>query len=186
MAKLTKADRSKLSNMKAVLKSLQTQLATAKKVEGLDEYIAVKGGDFRTGFERTKVESGPDKAIGRFQFVIAITAKQTPVYIPLSITSGKTVSGFMYHIEGTGEGSVATASVDIKEKGVTRVSVGTLQYAKIPAGTTAIFRLDITIRGQVGKKYSLVVDRINYKLAHTDPRYQQYLKPIVTKMLKFA
>ncbi len=172
--------------MKSKLKSLQADLIDAKRREGIDDYIAVKGGDFRTNFERTKVESGPDKAVGRFQFAIAITAKQTSVYVPLSITSGKTVSGFMYHIEGTGEGSVATADVDIRDKAVTRISVGTLQYAKIPAGTTGTFRLDVTIRGQVGKKYSIVIDRINYKLALTDPRYQQYLKPTVTKAMKFA
>lgn len=172
--------------MKARLKDLQAALTEAKKREGIDAYITVKVQDLEAHFKRTKNPDGPDKTVGRYLLFLNITAKSVPVLVPLSIASSKTPTGFMYYIEGTGESSVATADVTARGEGMTVVKVGTLEYAKIPAGGTVTFRLDVTIRGKIGKKYQIVVDRINYKLAHTDPRYQQYLKPIISKPLKFS
>jgi hypothetical protein len=172
--------------MKTRLKSLQSELTEAKKREGIDAYVSVKVKDRQARFERTRNPDGRDKAVGRFQLFIDITAKQVSVLVPLSVASSKSVSGFMYHIEGTAEASIATADVSARGQGLTQVGIGTLQFAKIAPGHTATFRVDITIRGKIGKKYQIVINRINYKLALTDARYQQYLKPVVSKGLRFV
>jgi hypothetical protein len=186
MKKLTPAERKALSEMSARLKALQSELTEAKKREGLDAYVTIKVKDRQARFERTRTPDGPDKAVGRYLLFIDITAKQVPVLVPLSVASSKSVSGFMYHIEGTGEAAIATADVTARGQGLTQVGIGTLQLAKIAPGQTATFRVDIIIRGKIGKKYQIVVNRINYKLALTNARYQQYLKPIVSKGLRFA
>jgi predicted transcriptional regulator len=63
--------------------------------------------------------------------------------------------------------------------------VGTLLFAKIPQGSTASFRILTTIRGKIAKTYKITITRINYKLNLTDPRYQQYIKPIVSDSVTF-
>jgi hypothetical protein len=172
--------------MKAQLKSLQADLVDAKKREGIDEYLAgrIAGNKFR--FSRTKVEDCPDKAVGEFRIILELTTKRAPVSIPLSIASGKTVAGFMYQIEGTGESSIVSASVAIRTRALTETSIGTLRYVTLPAGKKSELELTITVRGKVGRQYQIVLNRINYKLTPANPRYQQYLKPVVTKAMKFA
>lgn len=186
MKKLTPAERKALSALQKKLKVLETNLVDAKRREGIDEYVSIKVEKRDARFTREKVEGGPDKATGRFLLFIKMTAKQTPVFVPLSAASGKNVAGFMYVIEGTGEGNIATAEVSVRGEGVAQVTMGTLQFAKIPKGRSATFRLDVTIRGRIGKQYQIVINRINYKLALADARYQQYLKPIPSEKLKFS
>jgi len=128
----------------------------------------------------------PVKVVGKFYLEIAVTAKAHEVLVPLSIASGKRVTGFMYHIEGTGEGLITTAAVEVRGEGVTQVTIGTLLFCKIPAGATASFRVQVSTRGKKGKTYHVTITRINYKLALTDTRYQQYLKPIVSKKVKIS
>jgi hypothetical protein len=64
---------------------------------------------------------------------------------------------------------------------VSQVTVGTLRYAKIPAGETASFEIRAVMRGTYGKSYKIVFTRLNYKLRLADARYQQYLKEIHSK-----
>jgi hypothetical protein len=64
--------------------------------------------------------------------------------------------------------------------------VGTLLYAKIPAGKTASFEIRAEIRGAFAKKYQIVFTRLNYKLQLTDARYQQYLKEIPSDIVTFS
>lgn len=186
MAKLTPENREALSVMKTKLTSLQKELAAANRREGIDPYVSVKVKRTDARFTRTKIKDAPDKAIGKYQLFVDIASKQVPVYVPLTIASSKKVTGFMYHIEGTGESSVESATVEVRGVGTTLLTLGTLEYAHIPAGGTATFRLDITIRGKIGKKYHIVINRLNYKLALADARYQQYLKPITSDSLKFS
>jgi hypothetical protein len=68
--------------------------------------------------------------------------------------------------------------VRVRGAGVTQVVVGTLQYARVPAGKAASFEIRASVRGSVGKAYKLVFTRLNYKLQLADVRYQQYLKEI--------
>jgi hypothetical protein len=185
MKKPAPANTKLLKTLTTTLKKLQGDLVTAKRVEGIDEYIAVKIQNNESRFTRTKIENGKDKAIGDYMLDVAITCKQGSVLVPLSISSGKTVTGFMYYIEGTGESTVASATVEVRGDGVQQIAIGTLLYAKIPAGKTATFRLHIIIRGQVGKSYRIICNRLNYKHMLTDSRYQQYLKPISSKQLRF-
>jgi hypothetical protein len=186
MKKTTAAEKKQLKELASRVKLLEKDLVVAKRVEGIDAYLAVRMGRTDTRFTRTKVETGADKAVGEFRLTVMLTAKQVPVYVPLSAASGKTIAGFMYQIEGTGESSVASASVAVKTKGLTQVSVGTLRYVVIPKGQTAELELYATVRGKVGKTYRIVVHRLNYKLLATDARYQQYLKPLGSKSIRFV
>ncbi len=186
MAKTSIQSKKLLKDLTGQLKQLQDELTIVNKAEGKDDYITVKVKKDQARFERVKVEGSKDKALGNYLIVIEITSKQAPVLIPLSIASSQKPTGFMYQIEGTGEGSVSKADVTVRGDGVTLVTVGTLVYAKIPATKTATFRIQATIRGKLGKSYKIIINRINYKLALTDARYQQYLKPIVSDSVKFS
>jgi hypothetical protein len=168
------------------LKKLQAQMMIAKKTEGIDDYITVMVKKSQARYEVTRKNGEPDKGAGKFFMQINITAKKQEVFIPLSIASGKKVAGFMYLIEGTGEGLITNAEVECRGEGVTQVTIGTLLYAKIPPKVTAEFRIQATVRGKKGKTYSITINRINYKLTLTDARYQQYLKPIISDSLKFS
>ena len=175
-----------LKDLSTQLKRLEEELVIANKAEGKDEYISVKLGKDQARFERVKVEGEKDKAFGKFLIMIEVTAKNSDVFLPLSIASGKKPTGFIYQIEGTAEGVITTADVTVRGDGVSQVTLGTLLYAKIPAGKTATFRIQTTIRGKAAKTYKIIINRINYKLALTDARYQQYLKPIVSDSVKLS
>lgn len=178
MQKIPTVNKKLIKELGAELKVLQEKLVEAHKLEGKDAYIAVKVKKNQAHAERIKLNGVPDKAIGKFYIEVDITAKQETVFIPLSVASGKKVAGFMYQIEGTAEGKVATADVVVRGEGVTQVTLGTLLYAKIQTGKTASFQIRATTRGKFGKEYKIVFTRINYKLNLTDARYQQYLKEI--------
>ena len=186
MAKTSTGSKKLLKDLNGQLKKLQDQLIVAKQVEGKDDYIAVKTLKDQARFERVTVEGEKDKAIGRFFMIIEITAKKENVFIPLSIASGKKTTGFMYQIEGTGEGSIMNADVTVRGDGVTQITIGTILYAKVPPGTKALFRIQTSIRGKLGKTYKIVINRINYKLAVTDARYKQYIKEIPSDSVKFS
>jgi hypothetical protein len=168
------------------LKALKAELAAAKKREGIDEFIAIKVKKNQARYEKSHAVGAPKVGVGKFFMMLEVTAKQQEVYIPLSMASGKKVAGFMYQIEGTGEAALAGTEIDVQGNGVTQVTIGTLQFCKIPAGTIATLRLQLRTRGQAGKTYSITISRINYKLSLGDARYQQYLKPLKSETVKFS
>src|SRR3989338_3519072 len=186
--KKTAVDNNKkiLKDLNAELKRLQTELVKANKVEGKDAYIDVKVKKNQARFQRIKQKGVEDKAFGKFYIEINITAKQADVFVPMSVASGKKAAGFMYQIEGTAEGSIVTTEIKVRGEGLSQVTVGTLLYAKIPAGKTASFQIQATIRGSFGKTYKIVFPRLNYKLQLADARYQQYLKAISSNSVKFG
>ena len=175
-----------LTQLQAELRKLQVALAEVQGREGKGGAIEVRVKKNQGRFERIKKKGAEDKAVGKYYLEIAVTALQREVFVPISIASGKKVAGVMYLIEGTGEGSLATASVKARGEGVSHVTVGTLVYAKIPKGVTALFQLQATIRGRFGKHYRLVIVRLNYKFNVSDARYQQYLKEIPTEKVLFS
>jgi hypothetical protein len=136
-------------------------------------------------FRRIRVVDAPDVGVGKYFIVIDITAVSQDVYIPISIASGKKVTGFVYQIEGTEKGSISTTDLSCDGDGVTQVTLGTIVYGKIPVGKTASFRIQIEIRGRVNHFYKIVINCINYKLSPTAARYEKFLKEISTKNLKF-
>jgi hypothetical protein len=168
------------------LKKLQAQLVIAKRTEGIDEYITVKTKKKQARYDVVRKLGEEEKGTGKFFMLIDITAKKQAVYVPLSIASGKKVTGFMYQIEGTGEGLITTAEVACQGEKVSQVTIGTLLFCKIPAAATATFKIQISTRGKKGKTYQVTINRINYKLDLSDTRYQQYLKPIVSDSVKFS
>lgn len=170
--------RKHLRELNAQIKVLQEKLAQANKLEGEDAYIDVKVKKNQSRFRGTKPNNHDDSVVGSFFMRVDVTAKQGDVCIPLSVASGKRTAGFMYQIEGTAEGSVATADITVRGEGVLRVTVGTIHYAKIGVGQTASFEIRATVRGKYGKSYKLVFTRLNYKLSVADARYQQYLKEL--------
>ncbi len=178
MEKISAEDKKRIKGLSAEVKVLQEQLVRAQKLEGKDAYIEVEVKKKQARGERIKLEDATDKVIAKYLLELDITAKQQNVFIPLSIASGKKTAGFMYQIEGTAPGSIATAYIKTRGEGVTQVTVGTLLFAKIPAGKIATFQIHATVRGTYGKAYKIVFTRLNYKLQLTDARYQQYLKEI--------
>jgi hypothetical protein len=186
MKKSSSQPTKQINNLTKEVSKLQAELAMVLKANGVDEYIAVKLHKNQARFERTKRKGEPDTAAGHYLMTLDITAKKQTVYVPLSIASGKKPTGFSYQIEGTGEGMIARADVECRGEGVTQVTLGTIVYAKIPTGKVGTFRIMVTIRGKLGKLYKLFIYRINYKLLVTDVRYQQYLKEIHSKSIKFS
>ncbi len=186
MGKISAEHKKLVKQLNAQVTVLQEQLVEANKLEGKDSYINVKIHKNQARFKRVTKKDTKDKAVGNFYMEISITSKQEPVFIPLSIASGKKTAGFMYQIEGTGEGSIATANVEVHGEGVSQVAVVTLLYAKIPTGVTASFEVRATIRGSFGKTYKIVFTRINYKLQVSEVRYLQYLKELHSKNIQFA
>ncbi len=178
MQKISAEDKRRIKGLSAEVKVLQEQLVRAQKLEGKDAYIEVEVKKKQARGERIKLEDAQDKLIGKFYLELDISAKQQDVFIPLSIASGKKTAGFMYQIEGTAPGSIATADIKVRGEGVTQVTVGTLLFAKILAGKTATFQIHAIVRGTYGKVYKIVFTRLNYKLNLSDARYQQYLKEI--------
>lgn len=186
MKKTSTGDKKILNELNAKLKTLQAELLQAHKLEGKDDFITVKVKKNQAHFQRIKQAGEADKAIGKYFIEIHITAKQEEVYIPISIASGKKVAGFMYQIEGTAPGSIATAHVSTRGNEVSQVTLGTLLFAKIPTGKTAEFQIQATIRGKIGKTYKIVFTRLNYKLHLNDARYRQYLKELHSDGVKFS
>ncbi len=178
MKKISVEDKKLIKGLSAEVKVLQEKLVHARKLEGKDAYISVKVKKKQARAERIRLDDAKDKVLAKFFLEIEITTKQENVFIPLSIASGKKTAGFMYQIEGTAPGTIATADIKVRGEGVTQVTVGTLLYAKIPAGKTASFQIHAIVRGTFGNTYKIVFTRLNYKLNLTDARYQQYLKEI--------
>lgn len=186
MAKIPAEQKKRLAELQAELKRLQSALAEAQKREGKDAYIDVKVTKKQGRFKRITEKGVEDKAIGEYYLEVEVTAKEQAVFIPLSIASGKKVAGFMYQIEGTAEGSLATTELRVRGEGVSQVTIGTLRYAKVAAGKTASFQIRAAVRGKFGKVYQIVFTRLNYKLRLDDARYQQYLKEIRSEKVTFA
>ena len=178
MKKISAEDKKRIKGLSAEVKILQEQLVQAQKLEGKDAYIGVKVKKKQARAERIRLDDAKDKVLAKFYIELDITTKKENIFIPLSIASGKKTAGFMYQIEGTALGSIATADITVRGEGVTQVTVGTLLFAKIPAGKTATFQIHAVVRGLFGKTYKIVFTRLNYKLQLTDARYQQYLKEI--------
>lgn len=185
MKKTATAKKKLLKELNVKIKSLQAQLVTANAFEGKDAYIDVKVKKNQGRFRRIKKKDQEDKAVGIFFLEINITAKQQEVFVPVSVSSGKKTSGFMYQIEGTAPGSIVTTDIKVRGEGVSLVTLGTLLYTKIPTGKTATFKIQATIGGKFNKKYKIVFTRLNYKLHMTDARYRQYLKEIHSDTVLF-
>jgi hypothetical protein len=186
MSKLTTNQKQQLKEATKRLEALEAQLAVAKKAQGIDEYISVKVLKNQARYERSHALGAPRNGVGKFFMLIAVTAKKHEVLIPLSMASGKKTAGLMYHIEGTGEGAVAGTDVRVSGDGVCQITIGTLQFCKIPAGSTAEFRVQVNTRGQAGKTYRIIISRLSYKLSLTETRYQQYLRPLPSTAVKFS
>lgn len=177
MGTISAQDKKRLKELQAELKTLQANLVVQEKREGKDPYIEVKVAKNQARFQKLP-DNGVGRVVGRFYLEIAITAKQQEIFVPISIASGKKAAGFMYQIEGTAPGRIDTTECKVRGEGVTQVTLGTLLFAKIPLGKTASFELRASIGGRRGKKYQIVITRLNYKLQVADARYQQYLKEI--------
>ncbi len=186
MVKTLSTKKKELKELNTKLKTLQEKLIVAKKVEGVDDNISVKVQKNQARFDRVKSQDNPDKAVGKFYVEIAIKAKKSDVLVPLTVSSSKKPTGFIYRIEGTSEGTLKSATVMSRGKGVSEVTIGTMHYAKVSPGQTCVFRLQIDIIGQLKNTYKIIISRINYKLTLNDSRYLQYLKEIVSESIKFG
>ncbi len=151
-----------------------------------DSNLIIDVRDTKESFRRTRVPDGPDPVLGKFSFVIDITAVLNDAYVPVSIASGKKPTGFVYQIEGTVPGAIATTHIECKGEGITQVTLGTIVYARIPRGMTATFRIRIEMRGQVGKSYRVVIRQMQYKRDPGDARYIKLAQHLRTKMVKFS
>lgn len=152
-------------------------------LQGSHIYLEVK--ESRAHFQKKHDAEGKSVGHGQFFLIITAIALQGEVYIPTTIASGKKPTGFVYQIEGTAEGRIDTTEITCKGEGVSQVTLGTLVYTKIPQGKTAAFRIVIDMQGKLNKVYSVVINRINYKLAPSDARYKKLDVAIASKPLEF-
>lgn len=157
----------------------------SQKLPTSDEFLKVKVQKSQARFTRIKTPGEEDVGHGEYFLLLDITALKEDVYIPISIASGKKATGFIYQIEGTAEGKIFTTDLTCRGDGVTKITLGTLLYAKIPTGKTASFRIQVEIRGGISKEYKIVINRINYKLNPSDARYKRLDVAIATKEIKF-
>lgn len=186
MKKVVVDNKKLLKELNAQIQVLRAELAKAEALEGKNPSIEVRVKANQASFRKITKKGTEDKAVGMFYLELDITAKKEEVCIPLSIASGKKTAGFMYQIEGTAPGSIATANVRVRGGGVSQVTLGTLLFAKIPANKTASVQIRTSIRGKFNKSYKIVFTRLNYKLHLTDARYQQYLKEIHSESVLFS
>jgi hypothetical protein len=156
-----------------------------KKAFSEDEFISLVVTKSQARFKRIKNPKGADTGVGYFFMIVDVTAKAGEVLVPLSIASGKKTTGFMYQIEGTGAGALSTAEVSARGAGVTQVTLGTLHFVKIPEGATASFRVQVEIKGKIGKEYSVLFHQINYKLSASDVRYKKFVGGVRSRTLEF-
>jgi len=179
----SKLETQALKELEARLDKLKAELSG----KGADQThnIEVEVEKSQARFKHIRKPDDEDIAQGEFFLLLNITAIGVPVYIPISIASGKKPVGFIYHIEGTGEGMIDTTDITCRGEGVTKITLGTLLYAKIPAGKTANFRISVHIIGGFSKEYKIVINRINYKLDPQDARYKRYEEPINSESVKF-
>ena len=177
--------RQNVKRLKIQVKKLRTKLEVANNIAINNEALSVSIRKSQKHFKRVRDPEGPDVGIGEFLFYVHVTAVAETVYIPISIASGKKPTGFVYQIEGTAKGAIATTDITCKGVGVTQITLGTIVYAKIPFGATAIFRIHVEIRGQIGKEYHIAINRIHFKRDIQDVRYEKFLKEISTRSLKF-
>jgi hypothetical protein len=186
MKKATASPQAKLiTTLQGQVKELQTQLKTVQKIASEEAYVRMKIAKSQARFTRIRKENEKDVGIGAFLLVVEVTAPQDAIYVPLSIASGKKPAGFVYQIEGTGVGSIATASVEARGEGITLVTLGSIRYCRIPQGKKGIFRLQIEIRGGIGKTYMILINRMHFKLSPDDARYKKSQKPLRTRPLQF-
>jgi len=146
-------------------------------------YFKIK--ESRTHFKDARNAEGRRVGHGQFFLLINIIALQGTVYIPISLASGKKPTGFVYQIEGTAQGLIATTDISCKGDGVATVTLGTLVYAKIPQGKTATFRIVVDMTGSLNDVYKIIFSRINYKLDPSDARYKKFDAEIASKPLTF-
>lgn len=148
-------------------------------------YIYYEIKESRASFEKTRTPEGRSVGHGQFYLIINVIALQGDVYIPTTIASGKKPTGFVYQIEGTAQGLIATTDISCKGDGVVQVTLGTLVYTKIPQGKTASFKIVVDMQGKVNKTYGIVINRINYKLSPGEARYKKFDVEIASKPLEF-
>jgi hypothetical protein len=166
--------------------ALEATLAETYIATGTNPHVSVKVRKNQARFERIRKKGVSDKGIGHYFMQFDLTAKSEMVYVPLSIASGKKPTGFSYQIEGTGDSAVESAAVECRGDQVTQVTIGTLQFAKIPRGETATFRIQIKIQGAIGKVFAVTVYRLNYKLDIAETRYRQYRKEWQSDTVEFS
>ena len=174
-----------LKKIKKRAQTLLTERNAKQKTKGSAASVIVK--IQKSQSRSKKIDSQTDNKVssGVFLIKLDVTAIKEMVYVPLSISSSKKPTGFMYYIEGTGPSDIYRAGVTSRGDGITRITLGTITYIKIPAKKTASFRLMIETRGRIGKTYKIIVSRINYKSAPQDSRYIRLDKQISTKSVKF-
>lgn len=175
----------KIKDLQKQVKKLQTKISSKAETEARDDFVNVKVKKSQASFKRVKNPGQIDSGRGEFFLQLDITALQKTVFIPLSVASGKKPTGFIYQIEGTSEGEIETTNISCDGMGVTKVTLGTLLYAKISHGGMGSFKLVIDTKGRVSKEYRVVINRINYKLDPSDTRYKRLDVGLSTKLLKF-
>lgn len=175
MAKKTPDPKVKLvADLKKQVSALQRQIAEIPftiNVQKTDAHF----------YRLKKQKDSDDLGLGKFLLLVDITPHKETLYIPVSIASGRKSAGFIYQVEGTAS---STATATISTKGAVTVTSGTISYCKILPGKTATFKIFTEVTGAEGKKYTVVISRINYKLNPNDLRYRRFLTEIHTKVLK--
>lgn len=172
-----------IADLKAQVKKLQADLKGQTAKQELPFSLKLKKSQAR--FERVRKKNERDSGIGEFFLQVDVTAKDRALYFPLTVASSNKSTGFVYQIEGTAQGTISKADVECRGTGVTKITLGTILYAKIPAGKTGSFRILIEIRGDINKEFKIVIVEMNYKFDPSDSRYQKVFEKISSKSVRF-
>lgn len=184
-SKIPSAAEQLLINLQEQVQKLKSLVAEMNKPQTLEEPLYINVQKTQARVKKIHDSKGRDLGLGEFFFLIDIHAAKETLYIPVSIASSKKSTGFVYQIEGTAQGTIVTTDISCHGDEMREVTLGTLLYCKLPAGKTATFRILVTIKGNIGKSYKIVLTRINYKFDPADARYKQLPQEISTKVLPF-
>jgi hypothetical protein len=137
----------------------------------------------QANFVRTRNPDGKDPIIGHFFLKVDIETSDLPIYIPVSIASGKKPAGFVYQIEGTSPGAIHTATMEVAGASAPYITLGTLRFAHIPRKSVASFRVQIDITGAMRSDYHVALILLNYKYRLEDARYTKLPLTLLSKKL---
>lgn len=156
------------------------------KVTDLEQGISVRLQRTNAQFRKVHIKGGDDIGKGTFLFLLDVTALSRDVYIPISVASGKKPTGFIYQIEGTKAGTIATTEITCEGKDISQITLGTIIYCKVPATKIGTFRIIVEMQGKLGGDYTVVLNRIHYKYDPSDARYLKLEENFRSESVSFS
>lgn len=126
------------------------------------------------------------KGLGVYFLLFEVTSGIEALYIPISIATGRKSAGFLYVTEGDGKGATTVALTSEGGREVTTITSGSVVYTRIPAGKTAMFRINGEVIGTKEEVYRILITTVSYKVNPNDFRYKKFYTELSTEKLFFG